>query len=104
MMTLVSDDKPEILFHVLTECQNLGLVCVTISEQFSLTAGVLICLIRVMFFLILKLCIPVVLRPYVSACNAYFARVNVRHRTGVLLNVTQNMKLLRQLIVFSHGV
>ena len=45
-MTQVSNDrhKPEILFLILTECQNVGLVCVTILEQFNLTAGVLISL------------------------------------------------------------
>lgn len=51
MMTPVSDDthKPEILFLVLTEILNMGLVCVTMSERFNLAAGVLICLIRVIF-------------------------------------------------------
>jgi len=48
MMTPVSDNshKPEILFLVIPD---VGLVCVTISEPFNLTGGVLICLIRVIF-------------------------------------------------------
>jgi len=41
----------------------MGLVCVTILEQFNLTARVLISLIRVIFQ-ILKLCVTVVLIPY----------------------------------------
>jgi hypothetical protein len=47
MMTPVSDDshKPETLFLLLTEYQRL--VSLTILEQVNLTAGVLICLIRV---------------------------------------------------------
>jgi hypothetical protein len=62
MMIPVSNDghKPEILFIV----QNVGLVYFTISEQLNLTAGVLSCFIREFFFLILKLCVSVVLFPY----------------------------------------
>jgi len=79
-MTPVSDDnhKHETLFLVLTECQNVRLVRVTILERISLTAEVLVYLIWSHFL------------HFKSVCYSY----STTNNTHLLSQITYSCKTL----------